>query len=211
MSRFVRLSTAGCPSWTWAVRVAAKMPGCGKKDDWRTKDVQVIDDNYRTWYEIFVYSFCDSDGDKIGDLQGVISKLDYIADMGFNGIWLMPIMPSNTYHKYDVKDYMGIDAAYGTMEDFDELVAECDKRGIKLIIDLVMNHTSSSHPWFVAACDVRLYKGVVFINSKIFLIVSGILIAVIAFIATFNGLLPSFISVPAVILYILFIIHIDND
>ncbi|MBD5510813.1 MAG: hypothetical protein HDR08_06130 [Lachnospiraceae bacterium] len=126
---------------------------CGKKDDWRTKDVQVIDDNYRTWYEIFVYSFCDSDGDKIGDLQGVISKLDYIADMGFNGIWLMPIMPSNTYHKYDVKDYMGIDAAYGTMEDFDELVAECDKRGIKLIIDLVMNHTSSSHPWFVAACD----------------------------------------------------------
>ena len=129
------------------------MPGCGKKDDWRTKDVQVIDDNYRTWYEIFVYSFCDSDGDKIGDLQGVISKLDYIADMGFNGIWLMPIMPSNTYHKYDVKDYMGIDAAYGTMEDFDELVAECDKRGIKLIIDLVMNHTSSSHPWFVAACD----------------------------------------------------------
>ncbi|MBD5479745.1 MAG: hypothetical protein HDR14_10735 [Lachnospiraceae bacterium] len=126
---------------------------CGKKDDWRNKDVQAIDDNYRTWYEIFVYSFCDSDGDKIGDLQGVISKLDYIADMGFNGIWLMPIMPSNTYHKYDVKDYMGIDTAYGTMEDFDELVAECDKRGIKLIIDLVMNHTSSSHPWFVAACD----------------------------------------------------------
>ena len=126
---------------------------CGKKDDWRNKDVQAIDDNYSTWYEIFVYSFCDSDGDKIGDLQGVISKLDYIADMGFNGIWLMPIMPSNTYHKYDVKDYMGIDTAYGTMEDFDELVAECDKRGIKLIIDLVMNHTSSSHPWFVAACD----------------------------------------------------------
>ncbi|MDE6129671.1 MAG: glycosidase, partial [Lachnospiraceae bacterium] len=126
---------------------------CGKKDDWRAKDVQVIDDNYRTWYEIFVYSFCDSDGDQIGDLQGVISKLDYIADLGFNGIWLMPIMPSDTYHKYDVKDYMSIDEAYGTMEDFDELAAECDKRGIKLIIDLVLNHTSSSHPWFVAACD----------------------------------------------------------
>lgn len=127
---------------------------CGsKKDDWRAKDVQVMDDNYRTWYEIFVYSFCDSDGDQIGDLQGIISKLDYIADLGFNGIWLMPIMPSDTYHKYDVKDYMSIDAAYGTMADFDELVAECDKRGIKLIIDLVLNHTSSSHPWFTAACD----------------------------------------------------------
>lgn len=127
---------------------------CGsKKNDWRAKDVQVMDDNYRTWYEIFVYSFCDSDGDQIGDLQGVISKLDYIADLGFNGIWLMPIMPSDTYHKYDVKDYMSIDTAYGTMEDFDELVAECDKRGIKLIIDLVLNHTSSSHPWFTAACD----------------------------------------------------------
>lgn len=54
----------------------------------------MIDDNYRTWYEIFVYSFNDSDGDRVGDLQGVISKLDYVSDMGFNGIWLMPIMPS---------------------------------------------------------------------------------------------------------------------
>ncbi|MBD5118919.1 MAG: hypothetical protein HDT37_07405 [Clostridiales bacterium] len=133
--------------------------GCGmvgkgnEPEGWRAKEVTVIDDNYRTWYEIFVYSFCDSDGDGIGDLQGVISKLDYIADMGFNGIWLMPIMPSDSYHKYDVKDYMAIDPVYGTMEDFDELVAECDKRGIKLIIDLVLNHTSSGHPWFVEACD----------------------------------------------------------
>lgn len=142
----------------WALAVIGMLlicclGGCGKSDGWRGKEVQVIDDNYRTWYEIFVYSFCDSDGDQIGDLQGVISKLDYIADLGFNGIWLMPIMPSDTYHKYDVKDYMSIDAAYGTMEDFEELITECDKRGIKLIIDLVLNHTSSSHPWFVAACD----------------------------------------------------------
>ncbi len=127
--------------------------GCGKKSDWRSREVNIIDDNYRTWYEIFVYSFCDSDGDGIGDLKGVISKLDYIEELGFNGIWLMPIMPSTTYHKYDVKDYEAIDPEYGTMEDFDTLVEECNKRGIKLILDLVLNHTSSKHPWFVAAYD----------------------------------------------------------
>lgn len=129
------------------------LSGCGADQGWRAKDTNVIDDNYRTWYEVFVYSFCDSDGDGIGDLQGVISKLDYIADMGFNGIWLMPIMPSPSYHKYDVMDYLEIDPAYGTMEDFEELAAECEKRGIKLIIDLVLNHTSDQHPWFQAACD----------------------------------------------------------
>lgn len=133
--------------------IAGSLSACGSKDDWRSKEVTVIDDNYRTWYEIFVYSFCDSDGDQVGDLQGVISKLDYIADMGFNGIWLMPIMPAASYHKYDVKDYLEIDPEYGTMEDFEELAAECDKRGIKLIIDLVLNHTSSEHFWFTEACD----------------------------------------------------------
>lgn len=132
------------------------LSACDKKgaaDGWRAKEVTVIDDNYRTWYEIFVGSFYDSDGDQMGDLQGVISKLDYIADMGFNGIWLMPIMPSNSYHKYDVIDYMAIDPAYGTMDDFDQLVAECDKRGIKLIIDLVLNHTSPDNAWFAEACS----------------------------------------------------------
>ncbi len=133
--------------------IVGSLSACGSKDDWRSREVTVIDDNYRTWYEIFVYSFCDSDGDQVGDLQGVISKLDYIADMGFNGIWLMPIMPAASYHKYDVKDYLEIDPEYGTMEDFEELAAECDKRGIKLIIDLVLNHTSSEHFWFTEACD----------------------------------------------------------
>ncbi len=135
------------------VMLACSLTACGGTSDWRSKEVTVIDDNYRTWYEIFVYSFCDSDGDQVGDLQGVISKLDYIADLGFNGIWLMPIMPSPSYHKYDVKDYREIEAEYGTMADFEELVTECDKRGIKLIIDLVLNHTSSEHPWFVEACS----------------------------------------------------------
>ena len=129
------------------------LTACGAEQGWRAREIAVIDDNYRTWYEIFVYSFCDSDGDRVGDLQGVISKLDYIQELGFNGIWLMPVMPASSYHKYDVKDYLDIDPEYGAMADFEQLAAECEKRGIKLIIDLVLNHTSSEHPWFTAACD----------------------------------------------------------
>ena len=111
------------------------------------------DDNYRTWYEIFIYSFCDSDGDGIGDLQGVISKLDYLQELGVNGIWFMPIHPSQSYHKYDVRDYYDIDPQYGTMADFEELMAECQKRDIHVITDLVLNHTGNDHEWFVTACE----------------------------------------------------------
>lgn len=113
----------------------------------------IIDDNYRNYYEIFVYSFYDSDGDGIGDLQGVIQKLDYIADMGFNGIWMMPINPSPTYHKYDVTDYYAIDEQYGTLADFEKLIEECHKRGINVVMDFVVNHSSSSHPWFTQATE----------------------------------------------------------
>ena len=109
------------------------------------------DDNYRTFYEIFVYSFCDSNGDGIGDLQGVISKLDYLQELGITGIWFMPIHPSTSYHKYNVSDYYAIDPAYGTMEDFENFMAECEKRDIHVIIDLVVNHTGSEHPWFKEA------------------------------------------------------------
>ena len=109
------------------------------------------DDNYRTFYEIFVYSFCDSDGDGIGDLKGVISKLDYLQELGITGIWFMPIHPSTSYHKYNVSDYYAIDPQYGTMEDFEALIAECEKRDIHVIIDLVVNHTGSEHLWFKEA------------------------------------------------------------
>ena len=111
------------------------------------------DDNYRTWYEIFVYSFCDSDGDGIGDLLGIISRLDYLQELGINGIWLMPIHPSTSYHKYNVSDYYAIDPAYGTMEDLMDFMAECEKRDIHVILDLVVNHTGSDHEWFRTAVE----------------------------------------------------------
>ena len=130
-------------------------------DEVNTAELNMIDDKYRNYYEVFVYSFCDSDGDGIGDIQGLISKLDYIndgdpatdTDLGCTGIWLMPIMPSTTYHKYDVINYYDIDQEYGTIEDFEQLIAECDARGINVIIDLVLNHSSSQHPWFKEATN----------------------------------------------------------
>ena len=99
-------------------------------------------------YEIFVRSFADSNGDGIGDLNGVTNNLDYLQDLGVSAIWLMPINPSPTYHKYDITDYYGIDREYGTIDDFRRLVAEAHRRGIAVIIDLVIHHTSSQHPWF---------------------------------------------------------------
>lgn len=114
---------------------------------------QSPDDNYRTWYEVFVYSFCDSNGDGIGDLQGLISKLDYLQDLGITGLWLMPVHPSTTYHKYNVSDYCAIDPDYGTMEDMQQLLEECQKRDIHVILDLVVNHTGYDHPWFQQAAE----------------------------------------------------------
>jgi alpha-amylase len=115
--------------------------------------------NDRTFYQIFVRSFYDSDGDGIGDLRGIIEKLDYLNDgdpatgddLGVTGIWLMPINESPSYHGYDVTDYYSIESDYGTMDDFRELLAEAESRGIMVIMDLVLNHTSSRHPWFVAS------------------------------------------------------------
>lgn len=138
------------PVFCMAVLLGACGTALAGSDEHR---LNVIDDNYRNYYEIFVYSFYDSDGDGIGDLNGVTQKLDYIADMGFNGIWLMPVMPSVSYHKYDVTDYYGIDEQYGTQEDFKTLVEECHKRNIHIVIDMVINHTSSEHEWFAQACD----------------------------------------------------------
>jgi alpha-amylase len=102
-------------------------------------------------YEVYVQSFCDSNGDGIGDLPGLISKLDYIKDLGATTIWMMPVHPSPSYHKYDILDYYAIHPDFGTMADMDQLIAEATKREMKLILDLVINHTSAEHPWFVAS------------------------------------------------------------
>ena len=118
-------------------------------------------DGYGSAYEVFVYSFSDSDGDGIGDLKGLTDRLDYIndgdpstdSDLGCNMIWLMPVFPSPTYHKYDAVNYTEIDPQYGSLGDFDQLLAACHSRGVRVILDLALNHSSTEHPWFQAAAD----------------------------------------------------------
>ena len=107
--------------------------------------------NDAVFYEIFVRSFRDSDGDGIGDFNGITEKLDYLQALGIQGLWLMPINPSPSYHGYDGTNYFAVNADYGTMDDFKHLLEEAHKRDIKIIIDLVMNHTSAKHPWFQGA------------------------------------------------------------
>ncbi len=112
-----------------------------------------------TCYEVFVRSFQDSDGDGIGDLKGLISRLDYINNgnpksthsLGARCIWLMPIAESPSYHGYDVSDYYRVEKDYGTNADFKKLMKEAHRRGIKVLIDMVLNHSSSEHPYFQAA------------------------------------------------------------
>jgi len=118
---------------------------------------------HAVFYEIFVRSFNDSNGDGIGDFAGLTSKLDYLndgdpstdTDLGITAIWLMPIFPSPSYHGYDVTDYYSINPDYGTMEDFNLFLNEAHKRGIHVILDFVINHTSVEHPWFVNSLDIN--------------------------------------------------------
>ncbi|TWI59044.1 glycoside hydrolase family 13 protein [Halalkalibacter nanhaiisediminis] len=101
-------------------------------------------------YQIYPRSFMDSNGDGIGDIQGVITKLDYLKDLGIDVIWICPIFTSpNDDNGYDISDYKGIMADFGTMADFDQLLEEVHSRNMKLILDLVINHTSDEHPWFI--------------------------------------------------------------
>ena len=117
--------------------------------------------NEAVFYEIFVRSFYDSNQDGIGDFNGIIEKLDYLndgdpntsTDLGITAIWLMPIMPSPSTHGYDVTDYYAVNSQYGTMDDFKELLSQSHDRGMHIIIDLPINHTSSQHPWFIQSQD----------------------------------------------------------
>ena len=142
------------------IALSAVLCGCSKKEE-NANTITVEPDKYRSFYQIWIGSFCDSNGDETGDFEGIISKLDYLndgnpdggSDLGIDGIWLSPMMPSYSYHKYNVRDYFNIDPEFGSLEIFDKFIAECDKRGIAVIIDLVINHSASDHPYFIKACE----------------------------------------------------------
>ena len=104
------------------------------------------------FYQIYPKSFMDTNGDGVGDLKGITGKLDYLADLGIDGIWLSPVFASpQADNGYDISDYCAIDPMFGPMEDMDELIAEAKRRGISIIMDLVLNHSSDEHPWFIEA------------------------------------------------------------
>lgn len=132
-------------------------------------------DKYRNVYQIFTQSFCDGDGDGIGDFKGIISQLDYLndgdpnggKDLGVDALWMTPINPSESYHKYSVEDYYNVDKSFGTLQDFDKLVEECHKRGINVVLDLVLNHISNKNPLFVEACE-EVEKGKLDGKAKFF-------------------------------------------
>ncbi len=119
------------------------------------------------FYQIYPRSFCDSNGDGIGDLKGIISKLDYLKELGVDALWLSPIYDSpNDDNGYDIRDYDKILEEFGTMEDFDLLLAEVHKRGMRLIMDLVVNHTSDEHVWYKRACQGdENYRGYYFFRK----------------------------------------------
>src|SRR3984885_13784548 len=107
-------------------------------------------------YQIYPRSFQDSDGDGVGDLPGIIRRLPYLAGLGVDALWISPIFPSPMKDfGYDICDYIGIDSLFGTMADFDLLLATAHHNGLKLILDFVPNHTSDQHPWFVESCSSR--------------------------------------------------------
>jgi len=104
-----------------------------------------------TAYQLLVYSFADSNGDGIGDFNGIASKLDYLDEMGVSALWLSPIHPAMSYHGYDVKDYYSVNSEYGTEEDFKNLLAKAKAKGIDIYLDYVLNHAGKDHPWFLSA------------------------------------------------------------
>ena len=148
MKKWISLLLILCMSVSLLSGCAQSAPETPAETEPEAVSITPLDDQYRNWYEVFVYSYYDSDGDQIGDFNGLSEKLEYIYSMGFNGIWLMPIMPSPSYHKYDVTDYYDVDSQYGTLEDFRNLLDKAHSLGIRVIIDLPVNHTSNQHPWF---------------------------------------------------------------
>ena len=130
--------------------------GCGdpvKPDPTPAPDPEPVkyDGGSGSTYQLLVYSFCDSDGDGIGDFNGIASKLDYLKEMGVQALWFSPIHPASSYHGYDVTDYERVNPEYGTEADFKSLLDKAHAKGIKIYLDYVLNHTSKDHPWFIDA------------------------------------------------------------
>ena len=172
------------------ISILLALSGCGKTEDdpSRVRDISglyyldevrneaIIDDagavtstvdgNARVYYQIFVGSFSDSNGDGVGDLRGIINRFDYLNDgdpnsgvsLGVEGIWLSPIFKSPSYHKYDATDYYSIDPKFGTMDDLKELVDLCHSRGVQIILDLAINHTSTASQWFLNFVEAHKYE-----------------------------------------------------
>lgn len=122
---------------------------CAKIGNEKMKAQKVMDAKSGVYYSLFTRSFADSNGDGIGDIQGIISKLDYLKSLGVSGIWLLPIFPSNSYHGYDVDNYYDVNPEYGSLQDFERLCSECKKCGIAVIIDMPLNHSSVHNEWFI--------------------------------------------------------------
>lgn len=108
---------------------------------------------YPVVYEIFIRSFYDSDGDGVGDINGVSQKVDYLRKLGIDAVWFMPFNEAVSYHGYDITDYYNVEKDYGTMEDLENMIQVLHENGIKVIMDLVINHTSDEHPWFKDAVE----------------------------------------------------------
>ena len=146
-----------------AILLSATASGCNSEETPKSNS-DPVNDNYRTFYQIFVGSFSDSNGDGFGDLRGIINRIDYLNDgnvnsetsLGVQGIWLSPIFSSPSYHKYDAKDYYKIDWRFGEEKDLKELIDLCHERNVKLILDLAINHTSSQHEWFLKFKEARM-------------------------------------------------------
>lgn len=119
-------------------------------------------------YQIYPRSFADSNGDGIGDLNGITAHLDYLKELGVDVIWLSPIYKSpNDDNGYDISDYQDIMTDFGTMEDFDRMIAEMHKRGIKLVMNIVVNHSSDEHRWFLESKNQKTIRIVIIISGKI--------------------------------------------
>ncbi len=129
------------------------LAACGTREPTcpeRETNLQEMFPNSGNYYQLFVRSFADSNGDGTGDFIGIKENLDYFVDLGVDGLWLMPIHPSPTKHGYDVLDYYDVNPDYGSMDDFEALLTAADEKGITIIIDYVLNHTAENHPWFQA-------------------------------------------------------------